>query len=173
MAKKQETEMLESEGGREERKGVRENNPQPTPLGSAPRSPEGKEGEKGQGGEEWDDQKPMPVDAEGEGEPPLSRCRSVSQVNDLGSEQGKLIIFRCITASGSDLLTSILPPRVVTTTLQLRTSKRRMVSHSPTSLYNPTKTSRIPWRCSRPGSSITRRKKPRDSKNWREVSSAF
>ncbi|GAA5881352.1 hypothetical protein JCM16303_000141 [Sporobolomyces ruberrimus] len=67
-AKKQEAELLES--GSKERKGVREKNPNPAPLGSSPGSAEDKEGNNG----EWDEKKPMPTSAEGDEEPPLSRC---------------------------------------------------------------------------------------------------
>lgn len=66
-AKKQEKELLEQ--GTEERKGVREKNPNPAPLGSAPSSAGSKKES-----EEWDKEQKMPVKADGEGEPPLSRC---------------------------------------------------------------------------------------------------
>jgi phospholipase A2 len=68
-AKKQETEMLEQ--GSKERKGVREKNPNPAPLGSAPTSADGSQSEDGG---DWDKEKKMPTKADGEGEPPLSRC---------------------------------------------------------------------------------------------------
>ncbi|GAA5905313.1 uncharacterized protein JCM6883_006356 [Sporobolomyces salmoneus] len=69
-AKQQEHDLLE--GGKSERKGVREKNPNPAPLGSAPSSSAAQS--KGQEGDDWDDKKKMPIKADGEGEPPLSRC---------------------------------------------------------------------------------------------------
>lgn len=66
----------------EERKGVRTDNPEPTPLGSAPESREHAAREAAaraaeQEGDGKDDgEKPMPVSAAGE-EPPLGKCRFV------------------------------------------------------------------------------------------------
>lgn len=70
-AKKQEHELLE--GGSRERKGVREKNPNPAPLGSAPSSSTPHKASEG-GENEWDDKKQMPVGADGKREPPLSKC---------------------------------------------------------------------------------------------------
>ncbi|GAA5939652.1 uncharacterized protein JCM15063_005245 [Sporobolomyces koalae] len=67
VAKEQERQLLESDSA--ERKGVREKNPHPSPLGSAPSS----EATNSQTGE-WDEQKVMPIKTDGKGEPPLSRC---------------------------------------------------------------------------------------------------
>ncbi|GAA5887123.1 hypothetical protein JCM5296_001601 [Sporobolomyces johnsonii] len=83
-AKKQEGEVLdrapngEGEEGETERTGVREKNPQPAPLGSAPTSagaaPAGdKEEEKELGLGADAGEKPMPSSS-AEGEPPLGRC---------------------------------------------------------------------------------------------------
>ncbi|GAA6063249.1 hypothetical protein JCM10212_003612 [Sporobolomyces blumeae] len=87
-AKMQEKDLLEGPGGDEERKGVKEKNPMPTPLGSAPRSAEqGEPSETDEGTERgrraassdgrdrgWDQEKKMPQMSDKAQEPPLGRC---------------------------------------------------------------------------------------------------
>jgi len=133
-----------------ERGGVRVENPQPAPVGSAPESAERAAHEAGE-------DKPMPSSQARE--PPLGRCRCAASSSARSSQRRRFLTLSSLlrAASGSARPTPTTPPRAATILPRSTTCSSATASRSPTSRSRPTTSSRTRSRYFLRGSSTLRR----------------